>query len=125
MTEAYQRLHLDDLAATSLETLKLNYPNHPSLVDGQFKPSVDEADNRSWLSKATLGLIESRPPLPPGETRANQDVQKQFQDAKDAIPNDLKPKDADGDVIEEEEHESEANSEDRSWFSYMTFGVFD
>ena len=36
MTEAYQRLHLDELAATSLETLKLNYPNHPSLVDGQF-----------------------------------------------------------------------------------------
>jgi outer membrane protein assembly factor BamD len=125
MTEAYQRLHLDDLAATSLETLKLNYPNHPSLVDGQFHPSVAEADNRSWLSKATLGLIESRPPLPPGETRANQDVQKQFQDAKDAIPNDLKPKDEKGDVIEEEEHDSEANNSDRSWFSYMTFGVFD
>jgi outer membrane protein assembly factor BamD len=125
MTEAYQRLHLDELAATSLETLKLNYPNHPSLVDGQFVPSVAEADNRSWLSKATLGLIESRPPLPPGETRANQDVQKQFQDAKDAIPNELKPKDEHGDVIEEEEHESEANNADRSWFSYMTFGVFD
>jgi outer membrane protein assembly factor BamD len=59
MTESYQRLHLDELAATSLETLKLNYPNHPSLVDGQFVPSVAEADNRSWLSKATLGLIES------------------------------------------------------------------
>ena len=88
-------------------------------------PSVAEADNRSFLSKATLGLIESRPPLPPGETRANQDVQKQFQDAKDAIPNELKPKDENGDVIEEEHHEAEGNNEDRSWFSYMTFGVFD
>ncbi|MNH87304.1 hypothetical protein D3C73_397840 [compost metagenome] len=88
-------------------------------------PSVAEADNRSWLSKATLGLIESRPPLPPGETRANQDVQKQFQDAKDAIPSDLKPKDENGDVIEEEDHEAEGNNDDRSWFSYMTFGVFD
>jgi outer membrane protein assembly factor BamD len=38
MVESYQRLHLDELAATSLETLKLNYPNHPSLVDGQFVP---------------------------------------------------------------------------------------
>jgi hypothetical protein len=84
MTEAYQRLHLDDLASTSLETLKLNYPDHPSLKDGQFVPQVAEADNRSWLSKYTLGLIESRPPLPPGETRANQDVIKQFQDAKEA-----------------------------------------
>ena len=70
-----------------------------------------------------MGLIESRPPLPPGETRANQDVQRQFQDAKEAIPNELKPKDENGDVIEEEEPESE--SSDRSWFSYMTFGVFD
>ena len=37
--------------------LKLNYPDHPSLVDGQFVPQVSESDNRSWLSKATLGLI--------------------------------------------------------------------
>jgi outer membrane protein assembly factor BamD len=119
------RLHLDELAATSLETLKLNYPNHPSLKDGQFVPQMDEADNRSWLSKATLGLIESRPPLPPGETRANQDVQKQFQDAKDAIPSELQPKDGNGEVIQEEDHEAAGNNDDRSWFSYMTFGVFD
>jgi outer membrane protein assembly factor BamD len=77
------------------------------------------------MSKATLGLIESRPPLPPGETRANQDVQRQYQDAKDAIPSELKPKDSNGEVIEEENQEAEGNNEDRSWFSYMTFGVFD
>src|SRR3990167_6220078 len=125
MTEAYQRLHLDTLATTSLETLKLNYPDHPSLKDGQFVPQVAEADNRSWLSKYTLGLIESRPPLPPGETRANQDVIKMYQDAKDAIPSDLKPHDENGDVIEEEEPQALGNNQDRSWFSYMTFGVFD
>ncbi|MNG38801.1 hypothetical protein D3C85_1498890 [compost metagenome] len=50
---------------------------------------------------------------------------KQYQDAKDAIPQELQPKDANGDVIEEENHEAEGNNEDRSWFSYMTFGVFD
>jgi len=121
MVESYQRLHLDKLADTSLEVLKDNYPNHPSLVDGQFVPQVSESDNRSWLSKATLGLIESSTPLPPGETRANQDVQKQFQDAKDAIPAELKPKDSDGNVIEEPESEDTS----RSWFSYMTFGLFD
>ncbi|MCY1395138.1 Outer membrane protein assembly factor BamD [compost metagenome] len=124
MVEAYQRLHLDDLAATSLETLKLNYPNHPSLVDGQFVPRQEEADNRSWLSKATLGLIESEPPLPPGETRANQDVIKQYEDAKEAIPAELLPKEGDA-VGEELQEEAEGNNEDRSWFSYMTFGVFD
>ncbi|MNP26533.1 hypothetical protein D3C76_1193930 [compost metagenome] len=88
-------------------------------------PQQNEADNRSWLSKATLGLIDTATPLPPGETRANQDVIKQYQDAKDAIPQELQPKDANGDVIEEENHEAEGNNEDRSWFSYMTFGVFD
>ena len=121
MVEAYQRMHLDQLASTSLEVLKTNYPDHPSLVDGQFVPQVSDSDNRSWLSKATLGLIESSTPLPPGETRANMDIQKQYQDAKDAIPAELKPKDADGNIIEE----PEAPGKSRSWFSYMTLGLFD
>lgn len=123
MVEAYQRLHLDDLADTSLQVLKANYPDHKQLVDGKFEPREAEADNRSWLSKATLGLIESRPPLPPGETRANQDVIKQYQDAKEAIPADLLP--------ENQPAEGEKNTDDdgtpksRSIFSYMTFGLFD
>jgi outer membrane protein assembly factor BamD len=102
--------------------LKANYPDHPQLVDGQFVPRQAEADNRSWLSKATLGLIESNPPLPPGETRANQDVIKQYEDAKEAIPRDLLPENQD--ELDEQEHEAEGNN-DRSWFSYMTFGAFD
>ena len=121
MVESYQRMHLDQLASTSLEVLKANYPDHPSLVDGQFVPQTSESDSRSWLSKATLGLIESSTPLPPGETRANMDIQKQYQDAKDAIPAELKPKDADGEVIPE----PEAEGKSRSWFSYMTLGLFD
>lgn len=123
MTEAYQRLEMDDLAATSLETLKLNYPDHESLVDGNFVPREEEADNRSWLAKATLGLIESDTPLPPGETRASQDVIRQYEDAEQEIPDELKPENQA--ELEEEEQEAEGNSNDRSWFSYMTFGVFD
>ncbi|WP_459206738.1 outer membrane protein assembly factor BamD [Pseudomonas sp. MLB6B] len=123
MVESYQKMHLDDLAATSLEALKLNYPEHPSLVDGQFEPKRKEADDRSWLSKATLGLIETDTPLPPGETRANQDVVKQFQDARDDIPRELLPKDENGDPIEPAgPKDAEV---DRSWFSYATFGLFD
>ena len=124
MTEAYQRLTLDDLAATSLETLKLNYPDHPTLVDGQFVPVEEEADNRSWLAKATLGLIESDAPLPPGETRASQDVIRQYEDAKEEIPDELQPENQD-EVEEDLESEAEGNADDRSWFSYMTFGLFD
>ncbi|WP_137887301.1 outer membrane protein assembly factor BamD [Pseudomonas sp. 2FE] len=123
MTEAYQRLALNELAATSLETLKLNYPDHPSLVDGQFVAQEEEADNRSWLSKATLGLIESDAPLPPGETRASQDVIKQYEDAQEEIPDELQPENQ-GEA-QEEEHQAEGNNDDRSWFSYMTFGLFD
>jgi outer membrane protein assembly factor BamD len=52
-------------------------------------------------------------------------VQRQFQDAKDAIPAELKPKDENGDAVEEEEPEAQGNNSDRSWFSRMTFGVFD
>jgi len=50
---------------------------------------------------------------------------KQFQDAKEAIPADLKPHDENGDVIEEQAPQALGNNQDRSWFSYMTFGVFD
>ncbi|WP_349571552.1 outer membrane protein assembly factor BamD [Azotobacter salinestris] len=90
MVEAYQRLTLDELAATSLETLKLNYPDHPSLQNGQFVPLEEEDDNRSWLGKYTLGLIESKPPLPPGETRANQDIRRMYEEARQEIRADLK-----------------------------------
>jgi len=124
MVEAYQRLELDDLAATSLETLKLNYPDHPTLVDGQFVPLEEEADNRSWLAKATLGLIESDAPLPPGETRASQDVIRQYEEAQEEIPDELQPENQE-EAEEDLENEAEGNSADRSWFSYMTFGLFD
>ena len=125
MVEAYQRLELNDLAATSLETLKLNYPDHPTLVEGQFVPLEEEADNRSWLAKATLGLIESDAPLPPGETRASQDVIRQYEEAQEEIPDELQPENQGEEAQEDLESEAEGNSDDRSWFSYMTFGVFD
>ncbi|MDG9922187.1 MULTISPECIES: outer membrane protein assembly factor BamD [unclassified Pseudomonas] len=125
MVEAYQRLELNDLAATSLETLKLNYPDHPTLVDGQFVPLEEEADNRSWLAKATLGLIESDAPLPPGETRASQDVIRQYEEAQEEIPDELQPENQGEEAQEDLESEAEGNSDDRSWFSYMTFGLFD
>ena len=121
MTEAYQRLTLDELAATSLETLKLNYPDHPTLVDGQFVPREEEADNRSWLAKVTLGLIETDTPLPPGETRASQDVIRQYEEAEEQIPDELKPEGQD----EADEASNDSQDNGRSWFSYMTFGLFD
>jgi outer membrane protein assembly factor BamD len=118
MTEAYQRLGLDDLSATSLATLKLNYADHPTLESGAFVPTEQEADTRSWLSKATLGLIESEAPLPPGQTRASQDMQRQYQEALDALPEELEAPDN----ATSEEASAPAK---RSWWSRMTFGLFD
>lgn len=116
MTEAYQRLELDDLASSSLAALTLNYPDHPSLVDGQFVASEKEADNRSWLGRATLGLLDSDAPLPPGQTRANEDIRRQYLDAEQAIPRELQP--AQGTSAAD-------SSPRRSWFSRLTFGLFD
>ncbi|MCY1431273.1 Outer membrane protein assembly factor BamD [compost metagenome] len=123
MTEAYQRLGLDDLAATSLATLTLNYPDHPTLESGEFVPSEKEADTRSWMSKATLGLIESEAPLPPGQTRASQDVQRQYEEALEAIPEELQPENAQ--EVEPDEVEEDDNAPKRSWWKRMTFGLFD
>ncbi|WP_339486603.1 outer membrane protein assembly factor BamD [Pseudomonas sp. EL_65y_Pfl2_R95] len=117
MVESYQHLTLNELADSSLETLKLNYPDNSSLEDGKFVPLRQEDDDRSWLSKATLGLIENDAPLPPGETRASQDVIRQYEEAEDEIPDELKDVDQQLDTAE--------GKEDRSWFSYMTFGLFD
>jgi outer membrane protein assembly factor BamD len=122
MVEAYQRLALTDLADASLETLKLNYPDHPSLEDGAFVPREKEADNRSWLAKATLGLIESDAPLPPGQTRASQDVLRQYQEAADQIPRELLPENQ---PKADEQDEEAAEKSGRSWWSYATFGLFD
>ena len=47
---------------------------------------------------------------------------KQYEDAKQAIPRELLPENQE----ELDEQEREAKGEkDRSWFSYMTFGMFD
>lgn len=115
MTEAYQRLKLDDLAASSLETLTLNYPEHASLEDGKFVPLEQEADNRGWLSRATLGLIESDVETP-DSSRANRDVLRQYENAAQDLPDELHP------VLKEAEQEE---SNERSWWSYLTFGLFD
>ncbi|HCJ27821.1 MAG TPA: outer membrane protein assembly factor BamD [Pseudomonas sp.] len=120
MTEAYQRLGLDELAHSSLDTLKLNYPEHPSLEDGEFVPREKEADNRSWLSRATLGLIETENKAP-DSSQSNRDVVRQYENAAQDLPDELRP------VLREAEAEAENEQprEGRSWWSYLTFGLFD
>ncbi len=117
MTEAYQRMGLEEPAASSLAALKLNYPDHPSLRDGQFVPREREEDSRSWLARATLGLIDSDVPRPQSATRASQDVIRQYENAQQDLPRDLLP--------ELEEAAQQDESPRRSWWSRLTFGLFD
>lgn len=111
MTEAYQHLALHDLAATSLETLQLNYPEHPSLASGTFKAREKETENRTWLSKATLGLITPNEDLRPQQTQASKDVIRQYEDAAEELPESVRT------VINNEQPK-------RSWLNRLTFGVF-
>ena len=120
MTEAYQHMGLNELADSSLETLKLNYPDHPSLDGGEFVPREKEEDNRSWLSRATLGLIETETKAP-DVSQSNRDVVRQYENAAQDLPDELRPvlKEAEADAASEEQRKS------RSWWSYLTFGLFD
>ena len=111
MTESYQHLALNDLAESSLKTLQLNYPDHPSLAGGSFKPREKDLDNRSWLSKATLGFIGSNQELRPQETQASKDVIRQYENAEEDIPDSVRT------AINDEQPK-------RSWLNRLTFGVF-
>ncbi len=111
MTEAYTRLGLEELAQTSLATLKLNYPEHPSLVNGEFVPLEKENTERSWLTRTALRLIEEEAPPPP-RTSANRELQEQLEEARQDIPKELLPA-------------GSPQLEERSWWSRLTFGLFD
>lgn len=121
MTEAYQRLGLNDLADSSLQTLKLNYPDNPSLKDGQFVPREDDDSSRSWLAKATLGLIDSNTAPPQMETQASKDVMRQYEDARQQIPRELQPEHQD----EAAEKPDTSGKKSHSWWHYLTFGLVD
>lgn len=91
MVEAYQRMGMTDLANTSLEVLKLNYPNHPTLSGGNFRPVVKELQDRDWLTRTVARVVgTSKDPLPPGKTRADEDIEKKYQDALEEIPSDIR-----------------------------------
>jgi outer membrane protein assembly factor BamD len=65
MAQGYILLGMNDLARDAIDTLALNYPEHPSLDEnGEFQ-SVYNLDGlqRSWINRASFGLFD--PPKPP------------------------------------------------------------
>ena len=65
MAQGYILLGMNELAVDSIEVLKTNYPDHPSLDEnGEFQSVYDlDGLNRSWINKMSFGLFD--PPEPP------------------------------------------------------------
>ncbi|MBP0049281.1 outer membrane protein assembly factor BamD [Marinobacterium sp. AK62] len=97
MAEAYTELGMHDLANNSREVLQLNYPEY------EVRPFKQRS--ATLLQTATFGLLGGEPPAEPARPvpladRQRADAQSRASDEK-------------------------AEQEERSWFSRMTFGVFD
>ncbi len=65
MAQGYRVLGMDDLAQEAIDTLALNFPDHPALNDkGEFDTVyTQEGLQRSLINRATFGLFD--PPKPP------------------------------------------------------------
>lgn len=117
MVEGYRRLAMDDLADNALLALQTNYPEHPSLVDGEFRHHVEPAQrDAGWVESMTVGLLDKvmTPPSMNRETQMEREMEQQYQEALNALPRDIKaPRQA-----------PEAEPK-RSIWSRMTFGLFD
>lgn len=58
LIEANQELGLVEESSQALAILKLNYPDHAQLVDGEFVSSrLADTDRKSWLEIISFGLI--------------------------------------------------------------------
>ncbi len=91
MVQSYQTLGLDDLANDSLAVLKLNYPEHPSLVNGQFNAQYKEPSSRRWLNTMTFGLLDRKTASQPPQTlQANKEMERHYRDALEELPKEIR-----------------------------------
>ena len=63
MIQSYTELNMTELAANSLATLQLNYPDYPALKGDEFDYNYYRQGTRSVVGTLTFGLIDnSKPP---------------------------------------------------------------
>lgn len=74
MVQGYQLLGMNDLAGSSLEVLRTNFPQHPSLdANGNFIKEfgiANSPEHHSWVNRLTFGLFDRAPP-PKFDNRAD------------------------------------------------------
>jgi outer membrane protein assembly factor BamD len=64
MIQAYKSMGLDEQADSSLEILKLNFPDYPAIdASGKFISEFDVDGNRSFINQLSFGFLD--PPNPP------------------------------------------------------------
>ena len=105
MAQAYHLLGMQDLSDDAAELLASNYPDHPALDNtGNFQYRKDiSGSERSWLNQATFGLYDvTQAPGYDSRYLYNPIYQgTETTETKDEQP------------------------ESRSWFHWMTFGLFE
>lgn len=113
MIEGYDRLGMDSLAASSRKVLKLNFPDYT------YKP-VDKAQP-SLLNTATFGLLGSR------DVSTPDIIEKVDEPAVKApvITDDEIKVETSAESTDDDQADTDDDDEDRSWFSILTFGIFD
>lgn len=64
MIQAYKSMGLDAQAASSIEVLKMNFPDYPALsASGEFISDFDIDGNRSFINQMSFGFFDT--PNPP------------------------------------------------------------
>lgn len=115
MVEGYRRLAMDDLANSALLTLQANYPEHPSLKDGEYRHHVEPAQREAgWVESITVGFLDTilTPPSMSRETQMEREMEQQYQNAISALPSDIRAP-----------HREDQPK--RSIWSRLSFGLFD
>lgn len=103
MAEAYHLLGLNELAGDAAKLLAINYPEHPALDKaGNFDYWDESGSERTWLNLLTLGFYGKFDKPPSYDSRI---IYNPVDIGKDELP-----------------ENSEAK---KSWWSWMTFGLFD
>jgi len=97
---------MPELANTSLEVMRANYPEHPALdANGEFNYQYNSVvENDSWVSKATFGLFDKEEP--PGFD-SRRVYNPEFRNDNETLS------------------EAAEQAGKRSWLSWLTFGIID
>lgn len=113
MVAGYDRLGMYDLADSALETLTLNYPEHPALVNGEFKHHVEPSQpEMGWMESASVSTLNALTAPPPRnvKTQMQRQMDREYQDAVAALPREVRV------------HGEEGR---RSFWNRITFGLLD